>query len=307
MKPRITFIVNNRARQKRHIIKRIEEVFYDYPKMVLQTEYRYHAMILTQQHADSSDIIIAVGGDGTLNEVLNGLMSLPENVQDRVILGLIPAGLANDFNRSLGIPSDLTALRMLIEAESYRDLSVGHLKYKTTYDKDAERFFINEGEVGIAAETVRRINNSPRLLTNNMTLTLATLQSFVNFKYPYVRVISDTIQWQGRITSVVFTLGKFFGGGLAIAPDADLFSGNMHLILVEKIGSQDFVKSLYQLRHVKPVDNPRVHYFQTSQLIIDPLEEREAWVQVDGEFLGKAPIEVRVIPKQVKVIAPQKN
>ena len=307
MKPRITFIINNRAKQKRHIIKRIEEVFYDYPKMVLQTEYRYHAMILTQQHADSSDIIIAVGGDGTLNEVLNGLMSLPESVQDRVIIGLIPAGLANDFNRSLGISSDIYELRLLIEAESYRSLGVGHVKYKTTYDKDAERFFINEGEIGIAAETVRRINNSPRLLTNNMTLTFATLQSFVNYKYPYVRVISDTIHWQGRITSVVFALGKYFGGGLAIAPDADIFSDKMHFILVEKIGSQDFVKSLYQLRHEKRVDNPRVHYFETEQLIVEPLEEREAWLQVDGEFLGKAPVEVRMIPRQVKVIAPQKS
>ncbi len=307
MKPRITFIINNRSRQKRHVIKRIEEVFYDYPKMVLQTEYRYHAMILTQQHADSSDIIIAVGGDGTFNEVLNGLMSLPESVQERVVLGLIPAGLANDFNRSLGIPSDIYELRLLVEAESFVDLAVGHVKYRTTYDKDAERFFINEGEVGIAADTVRRINNSPRLLTNNMTLTLATLQSFVNFKYPYVRVISDTVQWQGRITSVVFALGKYFGGGLAIAPDADLLSDKMHLILVEKIGSQDFAKSLYQLRHEKRVDNPRVHYFETSQLIIEPLEEREAWVQVDGEFLGKAPVEVRLLPKQVRVIAPQNS
>ncbi len=303
MKPRITFIVNNKAKQKRHIIKRIDEVFYDYPKMILQTEYRYHAMILTQQHADSSDIIIAVGGDGTLNEVLNGLMTLPGNVQERVVLGLIPAGLANDFNRSLSIPADIYELRLLIESKSFRNISVGHVKYTTSYDKEAERFFINEGEVGIAAETIRRINNSPRLLTNNMTLTLATLQCFVNYRYPYVRVISDTIHWQGRITSVVFALGKYFGGGLAIASEADLFSDKMHLILVEKIGSQDFAKSLYKLRHDQRLDNPRVHYFETAQLLIEPLEQRDAWLQADGEFLGKAPIEARIIPKQVKLIA----
>ena len=268
MKPRITFIVNNKAKQKRLIIKRIEELFYDYPRMILQTRFPYHAMILTQQHADSSDIIVTVGGDRTLNEVVNGLMSLPDKIQDRVILGLIPAGLANDFNRSLGITSDIYQLKLLIEAESFVELSLGFVRYKTTYDKDAERFFINEAEVGLAAQTVRRINSSPHLLTNNMTMIFATLQTFVNYKYPYIRVISDTIHWQGRITSVVFTLGKFFGGGLAIAPEADIFSEKLKMVLVENMGYQDFVKSLYHLHHMKPIDSPRVHYYETEQLLM---------------------------------------
>ncbi len=307
MKPRLTFIVNNKARQKRNILRKIDELFYDYPRMVLQTQYRYHAIILTQQHAESSDIIIGVGGDGNLNEIVNGLMMLPETVQDRIILGLIPAGMANDFNRSLGITADLMKLKTLIDNLSYRKIPLGYLKYQTTYNKEAERYFINDAEIGIAAEAVRKINNSPFTIGNSMSLTFSTLQSFVNFKYPYVRLVSDTVHWQGRITSVVITLGKYFGGGLTIWPDADIFSDKLNLLFVEKVNSQEFLRSLHIIRAGKALSGDKVHFFKTQHLLLEPLEKREAWVQTDGEFLGKAPVEVRIIPNKIKMLTPQKS
>ncbi len=304
MKPRLTFIVNNNARQKRNILKKIDELFYDYPRMVLQTQYRYHAIILTQQHAESSDIIISVGGDGNLNEIVNGLMMLPETVRERVILGMIPAGIANDFNRSLGITQDLNQLKTLIDNLSYRKLPLGHLKYQTTYNKEADRYFVNDAEIGVAAEAVRKINNSPFNFGNSMTLTFSTLQSFINFKYPYIRLVADTVHWQGRITSVVITLGKYFGGGLTIWPEAEIFSDKLNLLFVEKVNSQEFLRNLHIIRAGKALQGDKVHFSQTRHLIIDPLEKREAWVQTDGEFLGKAPVEVRIIPNMIKFLVP---
>ena len=302
MKPRLTFIINKRINHRKQIIKEIEEVFIDYPKIILQTEYSFQAMLLTKEHAEDSDIILAVGGDSIFNEVLNGLMSLPDTMQHRIVLGLIPAGIANDFSRSLNLSLDIRLYRNLIENESFETISIGKVKYKTTYNKDAHRYFVNDGEVGIAAQTVRRINKSTFLLTKSMTMTLATMQSFVNFKYPYVRIIADTIHWQGRITSVIFIRGKYFGGGLEIVPEADIFSDKMHLVLIEKLGYQDFIKNIYQFRYKKRVNNPRIHYFETNKLYIEPLEKREVWLQVDGVFLGKAPIEVQLVQKQIKLI-----
>ncbi len=304
MKPRVTFIVNRKIKQRKHIIRQIEQVFYDYPKIIVQTEYRYHAMLLAEQLADSSDFIIAVGGDGTVNEVVNGIMSLPDSRINKLTMGLLPAGTGDDFARSIKMPLDVQLLKRLIDDYSVRRVSVGSVDYVTTYGKDATRYFLNIGDVGLGANTVRLMSFSPKLLGSSASFIAAALQVFVTFKYPYVKVIADTVHWQGRVTLVAFANAQYFAGGLGIAPEASPFDDKMKLVIVEDIPTTEFLRNIPNLRAAKYIDHPKIHYFDAKSVIIDPLEERPVYVETDGEFLGQAPIEAKVLPSKLKMLTP---
>ncbi len=303
MKPRLTFIINRKIRQRKHIVRQIEQFFFDYPKIIVQTEYRYHAMLLAGQLADSSDYIISVGGDGTLNEIVNGLMFLPDSQRERLVLGALPAGTGNDLTRALNISFDLDKLKELIDSGSYKNLSIGHISYVTTYGKQAERYFVNVADVGLGAETVKLINFSPNLVTGTMKFVTSALRVFMVFKYPYVKVLADTVQWQGRITIVAVANSQFFAGGLGIAPGASAFDSMFKLVLVEDIPMSEFVKNIPNLRKARLLDHPKVHYFSSKSLIIEPLEERPVYLEADGEFLGVAPARFKIIPNKLKFLA----
>ncbi len=302
MKPRLTFIINRKIRQRKNILRQIEQFFFDYPKIIVQTEYRYHAMLLAEQLAESSDFIISVGGDGTLNEVVNGLMFLPESQRDRLILGALPAGTGNDLTRALKIGFDLNKLKYLIDNRLYKNISIGHIDYVTTYGKKAERYFVNVADVGLGAETVKLINFSPKLISGNMKFIVSAMQVFMTFKYPYVKVIADTVQWQGRITIVAVANSQFFAGGLGIAPGISVFEPMFKLVLVEDIPMSEFVKNIPNLRKAKVLDHPKVHYFVAKSLIIEPLEERPVYLEADGEFLGVTPARFKIIPNKLKFL-----
>ncbi len=302
MKPRVTFIVNRKIKQRKHLIKLIEETFYDYPKIIVQTEFRYHAMLLAEQLSDSSDYIIAVGGDGTVNEVVNGLMNLPDSKINRLVLGVLPAGTGDDFARSLKLTMDIKQLKQLIDNDSYRRISVGLIKYQTTYDKEAQRYFVNIGEVGLGANTVRLMSFSPRLLGSSASFIASALQVFMTFKYPYIKLRADTVQWHGRITLVAFANAAYFGGGLGIAPGASPYDDKLKLVVVEDISATEFLRNLHNLKAAKPIEHPKIHYYETSTVEIEPSEKSILYVEADGEFLGKAPVSVSILPKKLKML-----
>jgi YegS/Rv2252/BmrU family lipid kinase len=304
MKPRVTFIVNRKIKQRKQIIRQIEKVFYDYPKIIVQTEYRYHAMLLAGQLADSSDFIIAVGGDGTVNEVVNGLMDLPDSSINKLTIGVLPAGTGDDFARNQKLKLDVEALKQMIDNYSVRRISIGVMKYVTTYGKNAVRYFVNIGEVGLGANTVRLMNYSPKLLGSSASFIAAALQVFVTFKYPYVKVISDAVHWQGRITLVAFANSQYFAGGLGIAPGASPFDDKLKLVIVEDIPTTEFIKNIPNLKAAKPIDHPKIHYFDAKNVIVEPADQRSVYVETDGEFLGVAPVEVSLIPSKLNLLIP---
>ncbi len=304
MKPRVTFIINRKIKQKKLFISAIEEIFIDFPKIIVQTEYRYHAMILAQQLAESSDFIISVGGDGTLNEVVNGLLLVPDSIKENIILGALPAGKGNDFVRTVTFGNTVEKLRELILKRQYKKVSLGYIEYTTTYDKQATRYFVNIADIGLGAETVKRLNFSPHIFSGSTKYLVSGMQVFLMYKPKYVKISGDSIHWQGRLTSLILANGKYFANGLVVAPDADPFDDKLQLVLVEEVGIGEFLKNLAYLRSSKRFDHPKVHYFDTKSVVVEPLEDsgKPLYVEADGEFLGKAPLKVSVVPAKIKFL-----
>jgi len=307
MKPRLTFIINKKIKHKKQIIKDIENVFADYHKILVQTDFQYHAIDLVERLSDSTDVFVAVGGDGTINEVVNGIMLLPQTIKEKVWLGILPAGTGNDFARSLGITSSALELRKLIEDSTVEKIDVGKADYTTEYGKKAIRYFVNIAEVGIGAETVRLIDGSHKLLGSALSFMAATLQVFLTYKYPYVRLNSDSVQWQGRMTLIAFANSKYFGGGLGIAPDADPQSGYLQLVLVEKVSMSEFLRNVQNLRNAKRLNHEKIHYYNTKHLTIETIDKKQAVFESDGEYLGTTPVEISILPKSINILWDKKS
>ncbi len=302
MKRRISFIINRRINGKNKVIKQIKQVFFRDEILILETEYKYHAMVLAEQVSKESDYIIAVGGDGIVNEVVNGIMQLSSSDIEHLALGIVPSGSGNDFSKSIGMTKDLLKLRYLMDHKFVKKASVGYLDYLTDYGKISRRYFMNIAEVGIGGETVYRLEQRRNILGPGMKFVFSALQVFLTYKYPYVQIFSDSVMWRGRITLIAFANGRYFGGGLGIAPGASPFSDSLQLVVVEKVTQADFLKHMSSLRNAKKIDDPRIKYYDVKKVSIVPLDKNVLYAEADGEFLGKAPVEVGILPKKINLI-----
>ena len=158
---KISFILHGKLRSNTQLLSRIQETIDNSYKTVFYfTEFSGHATGLARQAALlNSTYIIAVGGDGTMNEVANGIM-LSGNKE--VKIGLLPYGTGNDFAKTIGVTNDLTELKKMIDTNSVKEIDLGLVNYKSEKGEDASRYFINITDVGLGGFIAQKLSTSSK-------------------------------------------------------------------------------------------------------------------------------------------------
>lgn len=245
--------------------------------------------------ANGIDIVVAVGGDGTAHEVVNGILSV--NERDRPALALLPVGTGCDFARSLGLPERTSG----VEPSRTVWVDVGRVRCATD-DGTRERFFLNAANMGASTESARRIKGSGLLKR-------AGAVAYVVAGIPEVLVRPATrFVWAepgadeqiDHLLNLSVCNGPRFGGGLTLAPDATLFDGTLHLARFEQgslVGLLRTLAEAYSRRRQPPrgVDVRRV-----TALRVDG----DAVIEADGEILGRLPADLAVLPLALEVLLP---
>lgn len=240
-----------------------------------------------QHKLDQSWVVVAVGGDGTLHEVLNGLH---QGGGDQIPLGYIPAGSGNDFARGIKLPTQsMAALQQLLEVQSPTNLDVG--VYKNRLDSH-ETLFTNNVGIGFDASVVHAANDGQKdhlkkYHLQSSAYVFSLIKAFLNQKGFQLSVeTAQTKQQFSRAFLVTTTNIKYFGGGVPIMPIADLRDGKLDLVVVEQIGILRFVKLFVEMLTTgNHLNSTEVHHFQTSQLHLETdLPENG---QVNGENIQK--------------------
>lgn len=235
--------------------------------------------------------IVAMGGDGTVNEVANGLLG------SNATLAVIPAGTGNDFVRMLGIPADpLQAVQLLTKAKERR-VDIGRVA------GDGDRCFVNGLGIGIDAQVARDVLAMEHLRGAAAYIYAAVKEVFRFEAFP-VRVEMPDVQEEIRCLSLGVANGKFCGGGFMLAPRASVDDG---LIDVAAIGDFPKVERLFRLpqaRAGKHLQLPAVRYFQVPRVTLS--SEAKLIAHMDGEpiTLPRSPFEVTVLPKAIRVLVP---
>lgn len=229
---------------------------------------------LAQSYKDEENIIYAVGGDGTLSEVLNGVIGTKNKI------GIIPAGSGNDFYRTV---------KELAKAEIESDVGVVNGKY-----------FLNIACVGIDAEVA---NNVPLMKKKNVKVknlyTASILYTFTHFKFKQIHFKSQEKDEKGNFTILSICNGRYYGGGYNISPKASLEDNNFDVYYINKLRLPSIINLLLKLKKGKLEQDKRTNHFKTNNITVT--SEEPIRFNVDGETIENTKFEIKIIPKAIKI------
>lgn len=252
------------------------------------------ATALARSAADEGwPLVVAVGGDGTLNEVVNGLVDTGGRA--RAALGAILTGRGRDAGRNLGLAADPeTAARRLVQGEEIA-IDLGRASWPAT---GAVRWFVNSAGVGFDAEVARRAATAGG--SGTLPYVTAILGALRHYR-PVEGVIrqGDGQTWTGAMTMAVVANGPYYGGGMKIAPAADPFDGALDLVALGAVGRLELLRWLPSVYRGTHVANAKVTTRRLHEVRIDATPA--APVQVDGEAGPSTPVEVTIRPKALRL------
>jgi YegS/Rv2252/BmrU family lipid kinase len=255
------------------------------------------ATALTRRALESGyRTIIAVGGDGTMNEVVNGFFGadgLP--VAPGAAVALLPAGTGGDFRRTVKIPTAWAAAARHIAAAPVRMVDVGRIRYQAHDGTQGQRYFINVASCGVPGEVDAEVNRSGKWLGGKLSFMLSSLRVLSRHKDKRVRItVDDGVPEEVRVTALAMGNGQYFGGGMRVTPEAKLDDGLFHCTLWTGYTMKDFVikaGGVYSGTHVKW---PGTRCFTARKVLAESGET--VLVDVDGEQPGRLPATFELLP-----------
>lgn len=246
---------------------------------------------------EGARLVVAVGGDGTLNEVVNGIVGRD------VELATIALGTGMDFVRTFAIPTRFDdAVRVALTGAT-RTIDAGHVRYRTWGGDDAERWFANVGSVGMSGAVAQRANGMSKMLGGKATFLYALTRVFFEWENTEVTVTLDDGERRGRMHDVVVANGAWHGGGMKLAPDALPDDGLFDVVLIGDIGKVDFLTTapkIYKGRHVR---HPKVDVLRSKRVEVDAVERLP--IEVEGEQVGTTPAVFEVVPGALRLRVPR--
>ncbi|MBL0219268.1 MAG: diacylglycerol kinase family lipid kinase [Myxococcales bacterium] len=251
--------------------------------------------------------IIAIGGDGTVNEVVNGFFEDGVAIAPEATLGLIPFGTGGDFRRSLGIPQSTHEAATVIAAGHRRKIDVGKLGFVATDGSPATRMFANIASFGVSGVVDRLVNESGKKLGGKLSFMFASVRATWSYKNQRVQLVFDgKDRAELSINTVAIANGKFFGGGMKVAPAAEIDDGTFEVVSIGDLGMGEVLKmsrKIYQGEHLS-MDKVSVRRARVIEAEgIEPGAVIE--LDVDGENPGRLPARFEVVPAALWVaVAP---
>jgi diacylglycerol kinase (ATP) len=248
--------------------------------------------------------LIAVGGDGTLNEVVNGYFDEQGCPINRAgAIGLLPSGTGSDFRRSLASIDHRHSIEALIAAEP-RLIDAARADFRDDVGGEAARVFINIASFGLGGQVSALVNrwrsSLPRWIGGRARFAAAAVAGLGRYANVPVEMELDGRQIQISSNLIVVANGKFAGGGMLLAPHAQLDDGVLDVIVTDKATRLDVIRELPRIQRGGYLRNPKVTQYRAGVVSID--SDKPLAIDLDGEMVGYTPARVRVLPSTVRLL-----
>jgi YegS/Rv2252/BmrU family lipid kinase len=262
------------------------------------TEAPGHAVELASSAARKGcKLIISVGGDGTINEVVNGLNDA--NCLKDVMLGIISTGTGADYIRTLGIPrAHDEACRLFVKPKT-RIVDLGVVEFMRNNGK-IKRLFVNFAGLGFDAETVKATTQTYKAMGAMASYLMALLATLVFYQNKEVSIIAEGVIEQRKIVTILMGNGKYAGGSMMTTPNADPSDGLFDVLIVDDMTKLDLLRSLPRLYKGTHLTHPKVFVKRVKEIEIRPRLKMS--LQVDGDLIGEAPARFYVLPAALNVV-----
>jgi len=250
---------------------------------------------------EGASLVVCVGGDGTLNEVVNGFMQEDGPARQRALLAYIPVGTGCDFARSVSIPRDVEGALDVITRGETRLIDLGRLIYTDSRGQRVVRYFDNAVSFGIGGAVVARVRDYARFCGPHTAYFFSLLSSiFLEGKKQVRLKIDGHAEAFFKAWHVVTANGRFQGHALEVAPDASIDDGLLDVLVFGDIGLIDVFRHLPKLysgrtEAIKEITRIRGRKISASS-------EEPVLVEADGELIGRLPVEIDIIPGALRVI-----
>ena len=254
-------------------------------------------------------LIIACGGDGTINEVANGILESGEDVE----LGILPSGTGGDFRRSIDIPQGTREAARALKTGDTKRIDVGRVTFHDHDGREVSRYFLNVSSVGLAASIIERVKTSSPAnwlpiqgLRGKASFALSTLQEVFGIEYATVRVRIDDSEERG-LNTINFCVAnaRYFGGGMLIAPDAKLDDGQFDVVNIGDLGTMKVLLNAHRLYLGTHVNLPEVRVRRARRIEISAADPKcEIHLETDGELPGRLPAVYEIVPRALSLRIP---
>ena len=265
------------------------------------TEYSGHAIKLVKQEAPKYHGILVVGGDGTTNEVINGILT---STSPETILGIIPSGTGNDIANGFGLPyDDINKACQLIRNGTTKKVDVGITKGRNFTGNIVYRYF---GSFGFDADVSFEANKTGKRLSGTANYIVTIFKTLVILKS---RLFKISLIENGSVTNTVeekaflFAVGNgaWYGAGMKICPEASVFDATFNATMVKEVSKLNFIKVLPTVFEGKHISHPEVRTFKASEFLVQ--NGAKTMYQVDGEVIGCTPTSVRTLPLVLNIMS----
>ena len=265
------------------------------------TESKGQAISFTKEAVEAGyRKIISIGGDGTLNEVINGVLTQNTCHSSQVTLSLIPVGTGNDWGRMFGIPLVYEGAIDVIKENKQLLHDAGLVKYHIGSEEHS-RYFINTAGFGFEAMVVVRTNKAKEKGRSNKTIYFySLLSSLIAYKITEADITIGGKTTRNKVFSVNVGNGKYCGGGMRQTPDALPDDGLLDVTVIKEFGRIEIIRNLNLLYDGTILSHPKVDGYRTNNIRVT--SKSLLYAEADGESLGHTPLEFSIIPAALRIV-----
>jgi YegS/Rv2252/BmrU family lipid kinase len=242
-------------------------------------------------------LVVAVGGDGTVNEVAGAIVGRPD-----VELAVIPRGTGVDFVRTFGIPAKLEgAVEVALHGRT-REIDAGRVEFRAWSGETGDAWFFNVAGVGMSGAVARRTNETTKVFGGKASYLWSTLAVFARWRNTDVDVSVDGEARHGRMHEVVVANGRYLGGGMMMCPEADPADGVFDVLLIGDITKRDLVQTLPKIYRGTHLPHPKAELLRGAIVSVDAPQPLP--IQLDGEQPGTTPVRFELVPRALRLRVP---
>jgi len=245
-----------------------------------------------------AELVVAVGGDGTVNEAANGLIAAGGTTE----LAILPRGTGTDFVRTFRIPTGLDDALAVARSGQTRVIDAGRVDYRAWSGEDARGHFVNVASAGMSGAVAQRANASSKALGGKASFLWATLAVFARWQNTEIQVDVDGERRSGLMEDVIVANCEYLAGGMRMCPEAKPDDGLLDVLLIGDITKADLVRTLPKIYRGTHLPHPKAEPFQARAVAVDaptPLP-----IQLDGEQPGTTPATFEVVPGALRLRVP---
>ena len=270
---------------------------HDFDFQYVFTEYAKHSCVMVKKAIKKGfRNIICMGGDGTLHNIVNGIMQQKEVIVANINIGVIPIGTGNDWVKTHNIPNDAEKAIELIKKGSTKLQDIG--KIVLINQNKEPVYFMNLAGIGFDGYVVSHVEKHKQF--GALSYLIGAIFGLLSFKNFHSKTLLNSENISGKTLMVLMGLCKYSGGGMQLTEAPDPFDGLLDVTIAKNFSKLDVLLNLPKLFNGKIVDFKKVANYKTTSVEVLANEEEFPYIQADGELIGKGHVKATIIPKALR-------